>query len=59
MCPTGMSAVGGGVTPVSPLDSDNYRVQVSGRVDETTFVSNTENGDVPRGWAATVSHAPG
>ena len=57
MCPAGTRATGGGAAPVSPeAGLDNYRVQVSGPVDSTGATVTTDTGDIPRGWAATVSH---
>ena len=57
MCPAGTRATGGGAYPVSPRADgmiDTYRVNYTAPVDASGLASNTDAGDIPRGWQVTI-----
>lgn len=53
LCPNGQRAIGGGVF-VDEFGAPATNIQQSGPVDETGQPGNTVDGDVARGWLATV-----
>ncbi len=55
-CPSGARAVGGGINTLGPATSvgREYQVELSGPLDETGIVSNTQNGDIARSWLVKI-----
>jgi hypothetical protein len=53
LCPSGQRAIGGGVF-VDEFGAPATNIQQSGPVDETAQPANTVDGDVARGWLATI-----
>ncbi len=53
LCPSGQRAIGGGVF-VDEFGAPSTNIQQSGPVDETGQPINTVDGDIPRGWRATI-----
>jgi len=58
-CPLGQRAISGGVNSLGPAPTISmyYRLELSGPLDETGFIANTDDGDIARGWFAYVFNA--
>jgi Ca2+-binding RTX toxin-like protein len=58
-CPAGKQAVGGGVGQSQSTSPTFGYVQQSGPVDETGSITNTQSGDVAKGWSVSVFNNSG
>jgi hypothetical protein len=56
-CPVGQVAIGGGVYPENP-DYSGF-IMANGPIDETSSVSSTNDGTVPRGWLGAARGSEG
>jgi hypothetical protein len=60
MCPDGSRALGGGAAPTAPSPGEErfLRVFYSAPLEASGLSSQTDAGDVPRGWMVSVGHNP-
>jgi hypothetical protein len=65
MCPSGMRAIGGGVNtstggnPAPHASVSDWRILVSGPVDDSKLMPSTQTGDIARGWHSSIENNTG